>query len=751
MTILRGLALLMGLAAVAAGFGQSSESEILRWNGWRYAGEKPLTFNKNSFAKTADWTPVLARAESIGLSPGGLPFRLRVFVWTRADVLQEGSDGVLRTRRSGFSDSDVLAITTGIQRLAAAITTSTDGALRASAEVSAETDVIRDRIMPGDEPFDEAIVKAYVEPRINGGTYDAEDRKFRGPYHGVIVISPSPAAQGQSVFLKAMGTPVVRLSCSVPTPAQLDVVLAEAYRQIKTQRATEAGYLRGGPPSDDFWAAVGSLADPSAEDLIRRRLLIAALLPEIPISRVDRSWRTESTSVSVVKDPNRGDVLQMRSATLARSDGMELPVPEGGWGIPVTGRTLRMQARTENDDPFLITVKNETRVKRFVLGRDLASPAEAGQDQMLSAVTVPLSPSGQWQTVELDVSEFSGSAVMVAIEPTQNALVMERRSAQDIVLELDDVEFLDAAPTAREMVANEEELLLARLAKARSAGTPTAESAAALASGSDLVRLNAAACYLQAKDSATESALIALTSGISPFRQEMAIRACAFLGTPKAIEALRALLRRSPSDHARAVAAEVLSDLKPAGLLGDLTILIAGRSTRTQMAAADAMSKLGGREAGIALATFLSQQDPQLKVHVTRLVDPKDDFQMRRVLWSAVNEPSDAVRAESGLKLIRSSNAEWRAEGWKLVRDESVGARLHFLAGLSSVDLPEFAEEARAALRLALTDRSPRVRATAVRALIRVSPKTVVEDTSAVKADPHPWVREALESVDSGA
>src|SRR5262249_52084883 len=135
----------------------------------------------------------------------------------------------------------------------------------------------------------------------------------------------------------------------------------------------------------------------------------------------------------------------------------------------------------------------------------------------------------------------------------------------------------------------------------------------------------------------------------------------------------------------------------------------------------------------------LPQDDPMIKCAVIEYADPQNEPAMRKLLWTSVNEPSDQVRAMSDEKLIQSTLPNMRVEGLKGVRDDSWWTRVLVLSYLKDHPL----EDARGAVKLALTDSSARVREAALGALSALSTVTL-DDVQPCLADPNPYVDRAL-------
>ena len=158
------------------------------------------------------------------------------------------------------------------------------------------------------------------------------------------------------------------------------------------------------------------------------------------------------------------------------------------------------------------------------------------------------------------------------------------------------------------------------------------------------------------------------------------------------------------------------------------------------MAGVEALGMLNTPSAGQISLTFINSADPTVKVAVTRHADSSRDQDIRILLWSAVNEPSDQVRAESDIKLIQSPLPANRIEGYKGVRDDSKFVRLLVLDYL----ITHPSEDHRQALRIAIADRSAMVRAAAINGFAALSVSPTLEEIGNVLDDQNPVVQIAL-------
>jgi hypothetical protein len=114
------------------------------------------------------------------------------------------------------------------------------------------------------------------------------------------------------------------------------------------------------------------------------------------------------------------------------------------------------------------------------------------------------------------------------------------------------------------------------------------------------------------------------------------------------------------------------------------------------------------------------EPSPIVRLTIVQALDPQFELAARRLLYSAVNDPINWVRAAAYAKLVDSPFDSIRLEALKGVRDDAPFVRRVVLQAM--IDRPNAAY--RSALRLAVTDSLAPVRAMAL-AAFAVVPGTV--------------------------
>jgi HEAT repeat protein len=428
-----------------------------------------------------------------------------------------------------------------------------------------------------------------------------------------------------------------------------------------------------------------------------------------------------------------------------RNGGFALPIRADGHPLAHISQTptLTFDVKSSSADPIGVVVSSHDRSVEYSLGRQSILGGWGAH-----LVAMPPATGGTWRKVSLDLRPLASAGqgddvTGIEIRPTEAARRTGRILPDPIEIDLDNVRFTADSPTApladprADATSGDPEERALFAAKAMESSPALV---ALLTDKSEFVRLNAAQAYSRVKDPAAQPNLLSDASDLDPAVSAAALRGIAFTGGPDAIATVRHAVRFGITPLARATAAEILGETKNPAFGDDIVSLIVDRSRLCRLASVAALAGLPGHENSVRRWAFIIQDDPEIKLAVTRTANPTEDNEVRKLLWSAVNEPSDLVRAESDVKLIQASDPAARSEGYKGVRDDSTTVRLYLLKYLEAHP----AESHRAALRLAITDRSPRVRAEALLAFGALDKGAEPDEISNVMQDRDPGVELAL-------
>ena len=196
----------------------------------------------------------------------------------------------------------------------------------------------------------------------------------------------------------------------------------------------------------------------------------------------------------------------------------------------------------------------------------------------------------------------------------------------------------------------------------------------------------------------------------------------------------------SLSDYNKITAAKLLADTKDPKIADDLSRLLASRSWQAHVAGVEDLAEIPTPESQIWRLAFLGMSEPAVKLAVIKSVDPAQEKALPPLLWSAVNEPSDRVRAESYIKLIQAPGDTNKSEGYKGVRDDSTFVRKLVVEYLTAHP----SEDHRNALRLAIADKSSSVRAAALEGFASLEKGASSDEIANVLDDQNSAVQLAL-------
>ncbi len=663
-------------------------NEVRDWAGFKHLPAGPREVPK-AFPAGGDWSGVKG-----DVAPKAVVWRTKVVILDRVDRVRERGPDFVWPGHHGLPPYIVERIKRALTQLRARVADLTKGRVNMVFDLAEEKEALtNDRDLP-------AVVARYLTPRINGGRYDAEDGLFRGPYQSVFVVHP--VGGEASPDFEVQGTPTSLVGLPDLAGEEVDGALANdltlLWQGQAVRRAVDAGAkVATGTTGtlEDVWPTVAKGLDATTEE--RSRMLGLQIPPTDELATGgDWSERGPETVAKLAKDPTRGTVLVVDELGAFREGGIALPTVRGAAFDASAHPTLALWAKSDAKDPIVLQLGSSDR--SVWLGRD-----------------VPFAYDNAWHRVKLDLRGLGRiDRILVAPDPAARRRV--RQTLGPIEASFSDFEASDEAPDpkpATEAPSAEAVDPEARARWAASAG-PGEVRRKLLKDPVDAVRANATAAALARPDPADEPALV--ENALYTFEPAIftpALRALAKSGTPTAAEALKQTLRIAAADRARGLAAELLAEKGDPKVVGSFIGLNQARTRAARIAAIRALARLPGQEAALMRMAYLAQDDPEVKLEATLAADPNDDAQARKLLWSAVNEPSDAVRLESLKRLARSNVPEFRDAGIKGVRDDSAGVRVGLLeAWTASPFAPSLP-----AIRVALTDDSPRVRAAALAAL----------------------------------
>ena len=730
--------------------------DIANWTGWTsLAGPKPA-FDL-PFLGTGSWSGV----EKGFLAASGASsseWRIKIVLLVSADALFTRDDGLIEDRRTSIIGGRLQEALDAVPQFIALVSAATEGKLKIVPDVMIDVEPIRDAASASKPGFDHAYLTHYLGSRINGGLYDAEDKLYRGPFNSVLFIDPcaryspqleDPGVRKSPPLFRVDDTPASEVSFDASVagaaPGNLAISIFDAWLTTVTDRAISKGLPTPiAPLSSTDWAAISSRDEVPTDTLLTR----LASHPSrqtgptpIPSELLQHTYKTANIKLSILKDSAKGDVLEYDEARTSRSGGFCLPHGPSP-ADPGKTPTFSLSYRTTSDRPVALAFHDvKGKVHWVSLGRD-PKPMDAA---MPVAHSLPTQPDGAWHAVSVDLHAFGPELIdQIRIGASPSAQLLSTESPTPVSYEFADFRLgSDAAtpalsaPSADLASSDPDSRSLAAL-EAGKKDQPSPDLVQLLKDSDDRVVLNALHAYNTVKDPFVEPKLIELSLSPVPRIAEFALRALDHLDTPNARSTIQRSLR-SGFEYSREISAGLIGAKRDPASAEDLVVLLAGKSWHTRLASVDSLALIPSKTAGIMRLAMLQQDDPIIKLAVIRNTDPADENAMRKLQWTAVNEPSDEVRAASDIQLIQSTVPGMQAEGLKGVRDDSSWTRILVLHYLQEHPI----EPARGAIKLALSDRSARVRAAAIDALSSLKSVTL-DDIQNCLADANPTVDLAL-------
>lgn len=418
------------------------------------------------------------------------------------------------------------------------------------------------------------------------------------------------------------------------------------------------------------------------------------------------------------QDQERGSVGEFSLVGVARNGWVRL-LGKPGTSVRVAQgkRYLQFWIKATKPQPMALTFHSNSggAPQSVLLFGDLPVPAEllGGADQTPEPFIAV--DEGAWAHIAVEVP-IEGPIAAVDFETNVNAPFWEPLVPPAQVFQLDDVE-VTTTPTAQVRTPAVAPSLSARFDShnaaeraqfASKAGPEHVESLLVLMDDPSLqVRLNAVNALTRINSPVAETKLAALGKNLNFRVAQAAIRALEFQDTESARAALRSLATTAPFDANKGEAALASAKTAEARFAGTLSVLASSRSWQTRAAAARALGGMSGQEPAIVRLSFLQDVHPSVRVAAAMAADCGQSLVAQRLMWTAVNDASDAVRLAAYESLAKAADPNVRREGFKGVRDDSVWVRGRFVWNLQLVETP--LPESVPALLAATADVDPKV------------------------------------------
>jgi HEAT repeat protein len=739
------------------------------WQGWNYlvSSNGALLGRVKS---TGGWPDVQALyAEAHAKITDSTPqWRVKVVVFTRFDGLDASAEGVLRQRRATLEQSMVDRALQSVARFCAVADAYGGGRFHLVPDVDIEDDPIHGE--PGKPTFDEKFIRWYFGPRINGSEFDAPDRVYRGPYDSVLFIHAGTPGDGQPTA-EVAGTPVTGIAYDPnedETPkadltqeelaawlGHLEVAASKwgipSEKKLSVEGVGE-GAFQDSPDTllvGSMWAKLSGRTGPSVEDVVAALARRGKPSPTAWADVADDPWRKLPwlQTADVARYAGAAQLVdlgiegQFHSYALAAS-GDQVPakhtdVPALGLGPDVVvGR--ESLALVPFGERALLLVPGSLvsfvgdRLKPELDARAIGATVVAGERLVVFDVKPPSAAKA-----ETDLLDLSGNA------PQNHQAGPDSYGRVQWSLHYAPLPTYALPAGVRPEASSDQPEARALAAAKLSQDSTSAEKSGVefmLSAREDFVRLNAAQAFTRVKDPNAEAGLTGLLPSYNTRLLGVALRALAFQGSDTAWATISHMVEGGRYDYGRQVATELVAMRNDPKNSISLSTMMTARSWQARLASAVAIGVQKDLASQTILMALMQETDPAVRLAVAQYANPELDRIAHDLLWPAVNDPSEEVRAACDIGLIRSSKDEYRQEGFKGVRDDGVYVRLAVLGELQSHPNAAY----RAPLRIAVTDSNASVRAKALRAFAVQPGDIATQEISTVLDDKDPQVQIAL-------
>ncbi len=216
--------------------------------------------------------------------------------------------------------------------------------------------------------------------------------------------------------------------------------------------------------------------------------------------------------------------------------------------------------------------------------------------------------------------------------------------------------------------------------------------------------------------------------------------ALARINTPEAQAQLLQTIQQGPFEWNRRCAAMAIDFTPPDHWLDDINFLTSSRSWQVRKNAVRLFPKNQSVPAQIFLVASIQDPVSNVRWEVARGLDPKSNLSARRLLFLAVNDSSEDVRAECYRQLLDSQDAAVLDEALRGIRDESRLVKLTIISRIKAQPDEKFRE----ALRIGMLERQPEIQAAVLEAFALLPETTNFGEVSTAAGSDDPQVQLAL-------
>lgn len=728
--------------------------------------------NTARIALPADFAKVGQKFPSFAGDLAAPILKFRVQVFTRTERLDKNSGGVFMARHY-LEDADLAFIIEGLKTAETVVETYLGGS--ANIEFDVKTDAVPQRRYDLSQAADQ--IGMLMQSRLNDATFESDDRRFRGPFVGAIVVDADPKwPAGMTIPSKNnFETPVSALGLPFSIDGTPSAFAGNVVKTLLQQLAARANqrYFGSSLPRADLgiWKDVLDSKDPSPEDLkARGPIRTENVTLGTPLTfdqnqlRVDPSFAplfskifpkyagatspisgTEFTQDAFLKSLYNGNPVSVPLAALPETSGIFTSVTatnsDKGAAVEVKFKSSRRDGsvRIWSVPPLR---EDFSGIKFWIKGeiRDDFSLIDQNGNFIGLIPAATVSPD-EWKELrfQLDtnvVTEVRLAPFDVSNEGNQSGEKSLTIAGITGVVESFGNPFLS---TGGQPLSDDFETINAALDSVQTPGKLNALYRALVTP--DLRYIPKIKLLARSADVGIATlAIHCLAKSIDLPEQP---------GTTFNIDAraaLRYALEVGPFEHCRWAVANALrtqpKTIEPI-LVTALSSILTSTDWNAREQAAYALGRATTQEAAIIQITMLPDPEPAVRFAVASTANTDLDLVRRRLLFTAVNDTNEAVRAAAYQRLLLSKDVASIEEARKGVRDESKRVRVILLDTMARMGK----EENRGAIRIGLADRLAEVRSAALKALYALPNGASQEEIAPLKNDTHPMVRAVFDGM----
>lgn len=411
-----------------------------------------------------------------------------------------------------------------------------------------------------------------------------------------------------------------------------------------------------------------------------------------------------------------------------------------------TDNAIKLRVLSELGDSYVLQLKTRSgQIHDIPVYGDLRVPPEIGPSPLI-AVSGPLLHGAQWSDFAASLAPLAGEDIVeVRFAPPKYASYYERETDGSKPVQITGMSVGGFTPTASGPKPMDADLAWVKSLKAPLDAVAVSRLKMIFAARSSNVKLNALAAmnFIQHPDLIPDIAPSAMSA--SAGEAYLAINALRLQNDDRGWSQIAFAAIRGPLGHSYRFAATALGDKKEDVTLEILGVPLLSRSHYARLAAVKSINGMDTEQAAVVASTAISNGDPDPLVRLALVSKrrPNSELFARRVLWTAVNDESEWVRANAYVSLLDSPFEEVRDQALRGVRDESVAIQLAVLNYMR--EHPQ--EHYRSALRMAVIDPKAIVRAAALRAFATQPGEVVIGEVQNTVGDQSPLVQSALKEL----